>query len=224
MSDLLATEVYALHNKPIDEVIYFITRNDWNDCIIIDPFEWEGIKTWLATNKKRCSLVILTHEHYDHIGAVNQLKKEYRCTIVASEKCAECVADFRLNFSAYYDVLMQLHGYKENIKTNPYTIEKIDITFNRQLDLYFHDTKIHLVETPGHSPGSICIEIGSALFTGDSLLRDTPAITKFPKGSKKDYNNITYPYLITIDRQTMVYPGHGESFFMKDNQFINAGK
>ena len=214
--------VISLHNKPIDEVTYILTKDEWKECLIIDPFNYENIDLWLQSNKKTCSYVFLTHEHYDHIAAVNQLREKFLAKSVASENCAKRVANARKNLSVYFDALLDMHGIPVTTRTEPYTVDKIDITFCHQYDMIFHGVVIHFVETPGHSPGSVCIEVEGCIFTGDSLLKDTPVITKFPEGNRIDYLNVTLPYLKEICENTVVYPGHGESFLMRDSKFINV--
>ena len=78
----------------------------------------------------------------------------------------------------------------------PYSC-KADEIFNGKKEWNFESHKIVMQETPGHSKGSICILVD------EKLLR-------LPGGSKKDFAGITLPYLESLDREIMVYPGHGE--------------
>ena len=79
---------------------------------------------------------------------------------------------------------------------------------------------IKCVEMPGHSTGSIGIIIDNKLFfSGDSLLKNVHVTTSLPGGSKKDYRSITVPLIKALPNETLVYPGHGESFILGENEF-----
>lgn len=214
-------QVTALHNAPIDEVSYLVWREDWPDYLAIDPYGYEGIAAWQREYNKRCAYILLTHEHYDHIGAVEALRQQEDCRVIASETCSVGAGDPRRNLSAFYDALMDLHGVTDwEPITERYAMAPAEITFQGTYDFNFHDMPVLLVETPGHSPGSVCIEIGDMVFTGDSLLRDTPVITRCPHGSRRDYRQKTLPYLQSIPKDKLIYPGHGQPFFMRDSQYL----
>ena len=214
-------QVTALHNAPIDEVSYLIWRDDWPDYLAIDPYGYERIAEWQAEHGKRCAYILLTHEHYDHIGAVEELRKQDGCEVVASDACSLGAGDPRRNLSAFYDALMDLHGVKDwEPITERYAMAPAEIRFQGTYRLDFHDMLVVMVETPGHSPGSVCIEIWDMVFTGDSLLRDTPVITRCPHGSRKDYRQKALPYLQSVPKDRLIYPGHGEPFLMRDSRYL----
>lgn len=92
----------------------------------------------------------------------------------------------------------------------PYSCEADEI-FNGKKEWNFESHKIVMQETPGHSKGSICILVDEEiLFSGDTLVTGHETILRLPGGSKKDFASITLPYLESLDREIMVYPGHGE--------------
>ena len=74
---------------------------------------------------------------------------------------------------------------------------------------------VRTIPTPGHSDCSQCIELWHehhlwAVFTGDSLVNGHDVITRFPSGSKKVFREITEPYLMKINDETTILPGHGD--------------
>ena len=98
-----------------------------------------------------------------------------------------------------------------------------DVGFDGHLELKWSDWLIVLREMPGHSQGSICVEIYDekgdkllALITGDSLIKGNRVITKLPGGSKDSYKEIVQPYLESFSDNTLVLPGHGEIGLMKE--------
>ena len=58
------------------------------------------------------------------------------------------------------------------------------------------------------------------MFTGDTLLGDNAAITRFPGGNTNDYKHIALPYLRSLDKNLIVMPGHGEPFVLSDTKNI----
>lgn len=216
----------AIHNPPIDEVTYIIFKSNESGCILVDPYDMDQIEEMLA--QLGCGhpeWVLLTHEHYDHIGAVNQLTEKYHCGIVSSRICAERLKDPRKNMSAYFDALLELHGASNYDKKAPlYSVPCVDVMFEGQDDFLWRGIPFRLTETPGHSPGSICIRSDTCIFTGDSLLRDVPVITRAPGGSRKDYQRITEPYLLNLPKDITVYPGHGVPFRIGESKYLYPKK
>jgi glyoxylase-like metal-dependent hydrolase (beta-lactamase superfamily II) len=88
-----------------------------------------------------------------------------------------------------------------------------DMVFEKEKTIDWKGHKIELVSTPGHSKGSICIIVDNKyLFSGDSLLRDYPTITRLKGGSYKIYKENTLEFFKFLLPETIVYPGHYESF------------
>ena len=78
-----------------------------------------------------------------------------------------------------------------------------------------------MTSTPGHSEGSSCYNLfGQMVFTGDSLLQNNAAILRFPESNKEDYYHITRPFLQSLPIDTIIMPGHGDPFMLKDAQFL----
>jgi hydroxyacylglutathione hydrolase len=71
--------------------------------------------------------------------------------------------------------------------------------------------EIGIIHTPGHTKGSVCLEIGSALFSGDTLLPSGPGRTDLP-GADKGLMRESIDALRQLDGSTIIYPGHGKHF------------
>ncbi|MGL4483755.1 MAG: MBL fold metallo-hydrolase, partial [Anaerovoracaceae bacterium] len=67
---------------------------------------------------------------------------------------------------------------------------------------------IKIIHTPGHSPGGICILVGNALFSGDTLFADSIGRTDFPGGSLELLTKSIHEKLFTLDGGIQVFPGH----------------
>lgn len=192
---------------------YLLTEK--THSLLIDPTQC-SLK-WV-TYGMELDYILLTHEHYDHINGVNELKAAFpSCRVVCSAACAERICDPRLNSSHYFEALCRMQTRNQearSAKAEPYACEA-DMTFQREMPLAWQGHSLRLRELRGHSPGSICILIDDCLlFTGDTLLRDEPTITRFPGGSLEELRSNAYPFLKNLPDGIKILPGHGDAFFL----------
>ena len=199
---------------PIDSCMYIWQEED--SVVIIDPCVSKDALLYLRERNIIRILVILTHEHYDHISGVNWLKENFaKVSVLCSQLCAGALDNPYRNLSEFWEVLFigkeeKIQEHIRNMDIQPYSCEA-DETFEGEYEFIWQGHKIFLKETPGHSKGSICILVDEEiLFSGDTLVTGHETILRLPGGSKKDFAGITLPYLESLDREIMVYPGHGE--------------
>ncbi len=191
-----------------------------NRLIVIDPYISTDLLDYIKNNLLTLDFIILTHEHYDHISGVNWLKDIFKTKVICNFDCGKAIKSPALNFSKYFDTLIQLMPFdkKAHITENiaPYSCTA-DITFKDKKTIDWMGQRLELISTPGHSKGSICILINKKyLFSGDSLLKDYPVVTKLKSGSVKEYNQKTLRYLNSLDSDTKVFPGHYDGFILYD--------
>ncbi len=192
-----------------------------NGALVIDPNVSENALSYLTENNIECITVLLTHEHYDHTSGLTWLCGKFKSTVICHEETALSLSKGRNNrpivIASTRQAKMNTETLKDFVKSLPQGyLYDADITFSQQYDFVWEDHKIRMVSCPGHSKGSCCIEIDDNIVaTGDSLILDTPVITRFPGGSRELYDNITVPYLKKISRDSMILPGHGEAFSMR---------
>ena len=189
-------------------------------AVIIDPNNYEQIEEILRQNQVTPELVLLTHEHGDHISGLNALREHYRFQTIASLPCSQRIQDIRSNLSRIFGVyLIFITG--ERVRDYPkFVCEAADVTFEDRLLFAWKDHSIEMVLTPGHSPGSCAILIdGEILFPGDSLFGDRQVVTRFDGGSSEDYETKAKPFYQSLPPDMPVYPGHGEKFLLKDGIF-----
>ena len=207
-------EIQTYSFYPIDARMYIIAEN--GKAVIIDPCVSEEAKKYLQSQNIEDIIVLLTHEHYDHISGVNWLRGNFPKTrVVCSEACSKAIMSPHKNLSAYYEILFmgkdpEVHEYVKNMEVPPYSCGA-DETFQGQTEWSWEGHQISMVETPGHSKGSCCILFDKeCMFSGDTLVTGHETILRLPGGSKKDFAEITMPLLNSLDGEWMVYPGHGE--------------
>ncbi len=180
---------------------FIIEIND-ADVIIIDlgNYPSDELANWLKTKNKNLIGLFLTHEHADHCYGVDALKRLIDFTLYCSEKCEVNMRNPKQNFSRYI----------EEFETFGVQSEATIITDGQILN--FNGFEITIMETPGHSPGSICIVSDNIIFTGDTLLNGVESPLSFPHSNKKDYQESKKKIFRLLTNQFKIYPGHGEPF------------
>jgi len=191
-------------------------------AIVVDPYGGPEGLAFLGTHVESLDYAILTHEHYDHISGSNRVRELYGCPVVCSRACADRVGDPRTNMSRYWESLCQLRGCPADLPPDlsmDYRASA-DLTFEGQWEFGWQGHRLLLRQTPGHSPGSLCVLVdGGILFSGDSLTGEFPTTLRFPGGSRRVFREETLPWLRSLPGSVMVYPGHFEPFQLGSYRF-----
>lgn len=186
---------------------------------LIDPCYNDELELILKSKNMILDFILLTHEHADHISGIPWLKSIKASPIVCSDKCAANIENDRMNYSRYYNVLkvfMQSLGVDDSVTMAPF-ICHADKTFSKDIRFNWHGHEIFFKNTPGHSEGSICCLVDQIyLFGGDTLFQSMETATRFKGGSKDAFQKISLPWLQNLSSSTMVFPGHFETFYLKD--------
>ena len=170
---------------------YAVWQEDRDDCVIIDPGAGAE-KIRRQTGGRRISAILLTHGHFDHIGAVAKLLEE-GCELIVHEGDAACLADPYRNASWMIRMSMTAPAPTRRV-TEGDTVEAAGITFR-------------VLHTPGHTPGSVCYEAEDALFTGDTVFHMGCGRTDLP-GGDEDAMQDSLARLAPMLRTHTIYPGH----------------
>lgn len=167
------------------------------DAVIIDPGdEPEKITDVIKENKLAVKHIILTHGHFDHIGAVNDIANNFGADIIVNENDKDFLTMPILNLSAGFlnsDISVSCNNVK-TVKDCSLNLIGCDFEF---------------ISTPGHSPGSMCIKVSDMLFTGDTLFYMSVGNEFPPYGNFEQEIRSIKNKLFTIDGDYTCYPGHG---------------
>ena len=202
------------------------------EALAIDPHVSGEALAYLREQGARRALILLTHEHYDHTSGVTWLAGELEATVVCQRFTAESLRLGRNNRPIVLAARSVGDEDKETVRARMralpqgYTYQA-DQVFDGELRLTWQGVPIRLTHTPGHSPGSCCVELGGGMVaTGDSLIYGTPVITRFPGGREEDFVNRTLPYLQRLREGTWILPGHGKTFRLRpeDLEVCRSGK
>ena len=120
--------------KQIDNLtesnIYIIIEENYNKAIVIDIGNYDKTKEIIIQNNIIVEKLILTHEHYDHIAGLNQLRKDYNFEVIASSKCNKGIQDCILNKSRNFGVYLYFLGKEYKNKVGEYVCKEANIVFD----------------------------------------------------------------------------------------------
>ena len=203
-------KIFPMSLGPIQTNCYIISENQ--KAFIIDPgAEAEKIIKHLSEQNLTPTAILLTHGHFDHIAAVDEVAMKYDLPVYAHSLEKEYFFNPKFNFSYRNGgdiVLSEALNY--NWLTCGDTLELIDLKFK-------------ILHVPGHSLGSICFydEDRKVIFTGDTLFRGSIGRTDFLNGNMEQLHAMISQKLLTLPEDTVVYPGHGSATTIRDEKLTN---
>lgn len=166
---------------------YIVHEENSTDCLIIDPgYEPEIISSYLEEKSLTPEAILLTHCHFDHVGAVKDLAAQYDCKVFLDKK-ELAMPPMLTNGPLYYT-----DGYGDG---DTLTLAGISI---------------QVLETPGHTPGSVCLIMEDTLFSGDTLFAGSCGRTDLPCGDARAMRD-SLRRLAALSENYRVCPGHGPS-------------
>lgn len=218
--------VYRFPFELVDSNMYFIPSGETG--IVIDPNENEELLRVFGLYGTKRVMIALTHEHYDHTTGVAWLQSKIATRLFCHKECAEIIATEKGNNPKTLGYILTLRDAVDSgsrrddfMATAKRYVLYADETFEGEYTFVVGDLSLRCVSAPGHSPGSVLYFLGdNIVFTGDSLIQHTPTIVHLPRSDRKAFKQFTRPYLQSLDKNMMAYPGHGEPFRLKDSQFL----
>jgi hydroxyacylglutathione hydrolase len=176
---------------------YVIYHAGNREASVIDPGgEAQKIIDFIDENRLQVKNIFLTHGHFDHILAVQQVKAHTGARVVIHKNDAECLE------SAHRSLYL-------SIMSEPFRVCKADITLSGGEKTLVGGVEALFVHTPGHTPGSMCIFIENMMFSGDTLFAGDTGRTDLPGGDAYTMRG-TLRDLYYMSGDYIVFPGHGE--------------
>jgi len=202
-------EVITIEVGPLASNCYILYCQNTKKAAIVDPgAEEQSIINQIQRNKLDVQYILLTHGHFDHIGAVKYLREELNAPVAIHAEDADCLNDDSKNLSFYMGMDIGGQG-------------TADIMLKNRDKLYVGDITLKVIHTPGHSRGSVCFLSSRAVFTGDTLFHGSIGRSDFPGGDFKELINSINNKLLVLDDNCIIYPGHGPASTIGREKVIN---
>ena len=190
-------KTYALALGAYQTNCYIIHDETSKTCCVIDPgYDADIILRKLDSLGLKPEAILLTHGHFDHVGAVKELAAETGCEVYIHS------ADLTMPPMMTAGPLYYTKTYAEGDQ------------------LQLAGLNIAVIHTPGHTPGSVCLLVQTSIFSGDTLFQGSCGRTDLPGG---DWATIlkSLNRLAAIEGNFWVFPGHGGSTTLRDEKRYN---
>ena len=166
---------------------YLVWDENSATCVVIDPgYESDTILLEAKKLGKEIAAILLTHGHFDHVGAVKDLVAETGCPVYL------CPEDLSMPSQMTAGPLYYTNTYGEGDR-----LELAGLSFK-------------VLHTPGHTPGSVCLMCENVMFSGDTLFWGSCGRTDLPGGSWSTIR-VSLKRLADLSGDYDVYPGHGDA-------------
>lgn len=201
---------------PFVENTYLVWSDGASTALLIDPGDDPALlQAAVEEQQLQVALILLTHGHLDHVGAVDAMRNYSGAPAVATEGERELIA--------WYPEACRMFGLPER---PPPTIDHWLSSDARALPdelaaLLPEGPAVTIHQTPGHTAGGVTYQIGSNLFTGDTLFKESIGRTDLPGGDMAILA-ASLAKLVSLDDDLKVYPGHGDSTTIGQEKLHNG--
>ena len=187
----------------LKENCYVAFDEDTHDCAIIDPGcyypeEKEKLSSFLKNENLVPDKILLTHGHLDHLFGAQYLTEEFPLAKVYAHRNDQGFIDHVAEQGRMFGI-----DIEQTAPISHYVAEGELISIGK--------TKLHVICTPGHSPGGVCYycEEKNVLFSGDTIFLESVGRTDLYGGSDEILYNSLHSKIFTLPGDTTIYPGHG---------------
>ena len=165
---------------PLQNFIYLIGSLETRQAVVVDPgWDVKKILDTAAQDEMKITTVLVTHTHFDHINGVEEIVKATDARVLVHKKEAESLP-----------------------------IEKSSvIPIEGGYEFEAGSIKLSLLHTPGHTPGSVCLQVADRLMTGDTLFIGGCGRCDLP-GGDPELMHKSLTRLRQMDDRIVLYPGH----------------
>jgi glyoxylase-like metal-dependent hydrolase (beta-lactamase superfamily II) len=177
--------------------------------VVIDP-AGDAAGLLAAIGERPVSVVVLTHGHFDHLGAATAVMQATGAVLAVHSRDAAAVTDAAANGGLMF-------GFDSVTPEPDRSLEDGDVIQAGEL-------RLDVLHTPGHTPGSICLHArtgdASHLFSGDTLFAGSVGRTDFPGGDARALRD-SIARLAVLPAETLVHPGHGPDSTIERESRVN---
>lgn len=197
-------EISVLQLGQIGTNCYIFWEADSKKCGIVDPGDQgEQVAEWLKKQGLEPEAVLLTHGHFDHILGIPGLRAEWPELTVYCHPADIGEGEFTRVFGQSFPTVYAFGNVTPYREGNVVKVAGIDV---------------EVLETPGHTPGSVTLRAGDVLFTGDTLFAGSMGRTDLP-GGDEDTIMRSLRRLYELEGDYQVLPGHeGQSTLERERK------
>lgn len=182
---------------PFGTNCYLVASNQTRDGMVIDPAgDAAKILSDASELNLKIGLIVVTHAHPDHIGAITQVKEATKAKFAMHVAEARVFSEHDPSWFAWFGPDFQPPPTPDRLLEDGDSIELSDISFR-------------VLHSPGHSVGGICIAGHGVVFSGDTLFNMGVGRTDGPGGDYGLLISSIRSKLLTLPDNTVVLPGHG---------------
>jgi len=181
---------------PLETNCYILGDEKSKEAVVIDPGgDFEEIEKQVEESNLRVKYIVLTHGHFDHTGALAQLKKATEAEILIHAEDASMLSPTG--------------------QTQPFLLDSgadpcpADRTLKEGDRVQFGQVCLEVLHTPGHTHGGISLLIDKMIFVGDTLFCGSIGRTDLLGGSLQKLIDSIKRKLLTKGDDYLIYPGHG---------------
>ncbi|WP_418991023.1 MBL fold metallo-hydrolase [Alistipes sp.] len=194
-------KIASLTFNPIEENTY-VVWDDTREAVVIDagnssPREDAALDNFIAEHDLKPVLAVNTHGHFDHTLGVEHVKQRYGIPFALSSKDQFLLDNASTSGSVF--------GVKIG------AMPRAEIDLDATPEIRFGTTTLKVIPTPGHTPGHVALydPASKALFTGDTLFRESIGRTDLPGGDYSWIMRSILDRLLPLGEEVRIYPGHG---------------
>ena len=180
-----------------------VLSDETGECIVIDAGMYNAqenaaLSKYIADNGLKPVMAINTHGHVDHMLGVNYVKETYGVPFAIDGRDRFLIESAPTHGAIY--------GFKVD------AIPSVDIDLQGKKEVRFGNSALEIIETPGHTPGHICLydKGQKLLITGDTLFRESIGRTDLPGGDYSWIMRSILDKLMPLGSDVHFYPGHGQ--------------
>lgn len=197
---------------PLQEHTYFFIDEATKHGFLIDPgAEAQHLLQKIQTEGFIIEKILLTHGHFDHIGAVEEIRQALGCPVFIHVEGKKYLEDPDWNLSGVYGTGFTVvadgyveHGDMITLETNP-------------------DIALRVIYAPGHSADGVAYysEKEGIAFVGDIIFKGAVGRSDMPGGNMNRLLSAIRAQIFTLPNETVLYPGHGDATTVRQEKDTN---